>query len=959
MSLSSAARRAAAQSAARRCAARVAPCLPLGSFGPRSVSPPLLLTRVAVAPVRPLQAWDADSSRLLRTMAGHRGWVTDLCFVPALRMLFSCSTDGTIRAWDDKGREVQCIDFGEPRQASKEVAGGATGVGGSTAAAAGLAGETASLGKAAGGGAGRSDGPAFCLAWSAKRWQLIAGGNNGMIHLYKCKKPAELKRQEMSRMAMARGGGNGYTKRSLKGGEAPDRGSHVLTHYASVRSHKDIVRGLCVNNKSGKLFSVGYDRAICVYDTERPKEFLRLEGCHEGAICAVTLDTENNWLITGAYDGRVKMWSQEGRCLDTFTGVTDNVIGLAYAPATRNYWITSKSRRCAVYDPRTPMDITEYVANTSSLGAFDVTKIHQPHDAPDVLVGLTQQRQVVLWQYNPCAALRVLHGHGDWVEALCAVQRGGGQTNESSLEAEASRARGGSDGSSLTVAPSTRSQSSSSAELSVFSAGADGLLLRWQPSSELNTDVYTCVEELSGHSGGILAICHCVSLDILLTGAEDATIRVWYLDGRADAAGYAEMDAKAGGGDRENEVPDVLCGHEGRVTALACCADAVLASGGGDRKLCFWDLHTRHCIKSISAAHERPIQALCFAAERDELASCGGEALAKVWCTRSYSLKYVLSSPGGLADVSALGYITTRMAARAIQKHKEMLEKSSVKARRRSSSSAEAGGGAAAAAVGGETAGQAGDSEAQAAAAEPLTSKTSTVSFMSGQWACAGDDGVVRLFDAEDAELVWDVVVGGGAPTAAHVDIATGVLLVASQDRRVRVVDLGRRCVGRTYTGHTDAIRCIAEVPQRGHYLTGSWDKSIVVWLSHSSAHMSAHGGAKGHAQEGAYDGEEGAEETFVSSYEREHPLVVPKALRAGKDISSLVSRVSKGGATGGLAKKGAKSALFAQSTMQEAEAVSKTTLGDKLGDLEDTLQHRHYGGAAPLMRRKAKVVGQ
>ena len=61
----------------------------------------------------------------------------------------------------------------------------------------------------------------------------------------------------------------------------------------------------------------------------------------------------------------------------------------------------------------------------------------------------------------------------------------------------------------------------------------------------------------------------------------------------------------------------------------------------------------------------------------------------------------MLSSPGGLADVSALGYITTRMAARAIQKHKEMLEKSSVKARRRSSSSAEAGGGAAAAAVGG------------------------------------------------------------------------------------------------------------------------------------------------------------------------------------------------------------------------------------------------------------------
>lgn len=56
-----------------------------------------------------IRAWDVTSGQLLRKQTGHAGWVTDLLFVPELRLLFSCSVDHTICVWNDKGKQVQVL----------------------------------------------------------------------------------------------------------------------------------------------------------------------------------------------------------------------------------------------------------------------------------------------------------------------------------------------------------------------------------------------------------------------------------------------------------------------------------------------------------------------------------------------------------------------------------------------------------------------------------------------------------------------------------------------------------------------------------------------------------------------------------------------------------------------------------------------------------------------------------
>ena len=71
---------------------------------------------------------------------------------------------------------------------------------------------------------------------------------------------------------------------------------------------------------------MGYGKSICLFESERAKETLvRFEECHAGVICSLAFDADKNWLITGSYKGAVKIWSQEGRFLDSFEGLSDTI----------------------------------------------------------------------------------------------------------------------------------------------------------------------------------------------------------------------------------------------------------------------------------------------------------------------------------------------------------------------------------------------------------------------------------------------------------------------------------------------------------------------------------------------------------------------------------------------------------------------------------------------------------
>ena len=283
-----------------------------------------------------IKAWASEAGTLERTLVepgratAHAGWVTGLAFAPEVRVLFSCSIDGRILAWSFKGELLQ-----------KEKVGGKD------------LSEVAAKGP---------NGPLYCLAWDARRGHVVAGAN-GAIFVY----------------SVIVDGSEVFSARE---------GRIIRFHSVLRDAHgEEPVRGI-LTTESGKVYSCGYDRSLCIWDSdsfslERTEVGLNdkkkkgkkaeaqqegtlrkiheVKNCHDGAISAVTFDPDNNWLITGGFDRVVRIWAGDGKPVASIDSFNDTLTGIAYVPATKTLWMSANSAHPLVYDPRSAQDVTEYM----------------------------------------------------------------------------------------------------------------------------------------------------------------------------------------------------------------------------------------------------------------------------------------------------------------------------------------------------------------------------------------------------------------------------------------------------------------------------------------------------------------------------------------------------------------------------------------------------------------------
>lgn len=124
---------------------------------------------------------------------------------------------------------------------------------------------------------------------------------------------------------------------------------------------------------------------------------------------------------------------------------------------------------------------------------------------------------------------------------------------------------------------------------------------------------HLCLQILTSYTvdeQNILALAHCPDAGVVAAASASGCTRLISLHPEQRMHGAAT-------------VSDPLRGHKGAVCALAYLGDFVLVSGGADRDLRFWDLHTlRELDGSRKAqAHQAQITGLAFIASRQELAS--------------------------------------------------------------------------------------------------------------------------------------------------------------------------------------------------------------------------------------------------------------------------------------------------------------------------------------------------
>jgi WD40 repeat protein len=96
----------------------------------------------------------------------------------------------------------------------------------------------------------------------------------------------------------------------------------------------------------------------------------------------------------------------------------------------------------------------------------------------------------------------------------------------------------------------------------------------------------------------VLCLLHLPEQHCILSGCEDGSIKLSYLDGHVAGSSTGERDAV--------QLPTVLTGHEGKVTGLAALPGGLVLSCSEDRSLRVWDLRTMKQLHVSAADRDKP-----------------------------------------------------------------------------------------------------------------------------------------------------------------------------------------------------------------------------------------------------------------------------------------------------------------------------------------------------------------
>ena len=191
-----------------------------------------------------IRVWDIETLKLVRKQTGHKGWVTSMVYSPNTKLLYSGSVDGTILVWNEKGITLQSLS---------------------------------------------THSPIFTLTANEQKQLLISGGKNG-ISLFRTESPEKVMQLDREYRFSSQG-----NNASLE--------FSIISPLMNLKSHSDNVRAISCSDTGG-IYSAGYDKRICSYDTDNPKESLtKHDKCHEGAICCIAFDSQTKTIVTGSYDG--------------------------------------------------------------------------------------------------------------------------------------------------------------------------------------------------------------------------------------------------------------------------------------------------------------------------------------------------------------------------------------------------------------------------------------------------------------------------------------------------------------------------------------------------------------------------------------------------------------------------------------------------------------------------------
>lgn len=344
------------------------------------------------------------------------------------------------------------------------------------------------------------------------------------------------------------------------------------------------------------------------------KERNRLEGHGDGINC-INFSPDGKMLASASDDGMTKLWSLDGRELQTFQGHSYGVTSVCFRSDGKVIASASEDKTIKLWS----LDGREL--QTFQGHSHQVTSVSFSPDG-QIIASTSRDKTIKLWSLDG-RELQTLWGHKDGTTSVSFSLDG-------KLIISASKDKTiklwSLDGTELQTfwghsAVVTSIRFSPDGKL-IASASKDKTIKLWSLE-------YREQKILQGHNARIVGICFSSNGCMIASASWDKTIKLWSLDGTQ---------------------LQTLRGHTDKVTSVSFSPDGqTIASGSWDNTIKLWNLNAKQ-LQSLWGHTDR-INSVSFSPDGQMVASASGDGIIKLWSLDGRELQTFQGHSDGVNSV--------------------------------------------------------------------------------------------------------------------------------------------------------------------------------------------------------------------------------------------------------------------------------------------------------------------
>ena len=359
--------------------------------------------------------------------------------------------------------------------------------------------------------------------------------------------------------------------------------------------HSSDITSIAFNPDGKSIVSGSGDKTVKLWSLEG-KELQTFKG-HSSDITSIAFNPDGKSIVSGSSDKTVKLWSLEGKELQTFKGHSDRINSVAFSSDGKTIATGSDDKTVKLWSLE-GKELQTFKGHSS-----DITSIAFNPDGKSIVSG-SSDKTVKLWSLEG-KELQTFKGHSDRIN-------------------------------SVAFSPDDKTIASGSRDKTVKLWNLEGKEL----------------QSFNGHSSGITSIAFNPDGKSIVSGSGDKTVKLWNLegkelqsfkghnhyvmsvafspDGKTIASGGSLDDKTVKLWDLEGKEIQSFNGHRDRVWSVAFSPDGkTIATGSDDKTVKLWNLKGKE-IQSFNG-HNNGAWSVAFSPDGKTIATGSGDKIFKLW----------------------------------------------------------------------------------------------------------------------------------------------------------------------------------------------------------------------------------------------------------------------------------------------------------------------------------------